>query len=48
MFNEATFQLIILPSSGNVNDYVAHNQRKYADLDVNNKTYRSEEIAQCD
>ena len=24
MFNEATFREILLPSSGNVNDYVAH------------------------
>ena len=29
------------PSSGNVNDYVAHIQRKSADLDGNNKTCRT-------
>ena len=29
----------LLPSSGNVNDYVAHIYRKYADLYGNNKTY---------
>ena len=39
MLNEATFREILLPSLGNVNDYVAHIQRKYADLDGNNKTY---------
>ena len=31
MFNEATFREILLPSSGNGNDYVAHMYRKYAD-----------------
>ena len=39
MFNEVKFRGILLPSSDNVNDYVAHIQRKYADLDRNNKTY---------
>ena len=37
MFNEATFREILLPSSGNVNDCVTHIERKYADLDGNNK-----------
>ena len=32
MFNEAMFREILLLSSGNVNDYVAHNQRKNVDL----------------
>ena len=40
MFNEATFREMILPSSGNVNDDVAHIQRKYAELDGNNRTSR--------
>ena len=48
MFNAATFQEILLPSLGNVNDYVVHILRKYADLDRNNTTYGSEEVAQCD
>ena len=39
---------ILLPSSGNVNDYVRHIQRKYADRDRKNKTYREEEVAQYD
>ena len=36
MFNEATFQEILLPSSGNINDYVTHIERNYVDLDRNN------------
>ena len=42
MFKWATFREILLPSSGNVNDYVAHISSKYADLYGNNKTYGSE------
>lgn len=37
---EATIQEILLPSSDNLNDYVAQNYRKYTDLDGNNKTNR--------
>ena len=48
MFNEATFQEILLPSLSNVNDYVAHIKRKCADLGGNNKNYREEEVAQYD
>ena len=48
MFKWATFREILLPSSGKVNDYVTHIQRKYADLYGNNKTYTSEEVVQCD
>ena len=48
MFNEATFREIFLPSSGNINDYVANNYRKYAEMDGNNKIYRYEEVVQCD
>ena len=33
MFNEATFREILIPASGNINDYVTHISRKYADLD---------------
>ena len=40
MFNEATFRKILLPSSGNVNDYAAHIQSKYKDLNKTNKTYK--------
>ena len=39
MFKWATFREILIPSSGNVNDYAAHIVRKYADLYGNNKTY---------
>ena len=35
---EATIQEILLPSSDNLNDYVAQNYRKYTDLDGKNKT----------
>ena len=35
MFNEATFREILLASSENLNDYVVHISRKYADLDGN-------------
>ena len=47
MFNKAMFREILLPSSGNVNDYVAH---IYADLDGNNRACGPglEEVAQCD
>ena len=44
MFNEATFREILLPSQGNVNDYVTQIKRKYADLHGNNKTYGQEEV----
>ena len=44
MFNEVTFREILLPSQGNVNDYVAQIKRKYADLQGNNKTYGQEEV----
>ena len=33
MFNEATFREILIPASGNINDYVMHISRKYAYLD---------------
>ena len=36
MFNEATFREILVPSSGNVNDYVKQIYRKDAELDGNN------------
>ena len=36
-----TFREIVLPSSGNVNDYVAHIETKYADLDENFQIRRS-------
>ena len=39
MLKWATFREILLPSSGNVNDYVAHIYRKYADLYGKDKTY---------
>ena len=32
MFNEATFRVILLISTGNINDCVGHIYRKYADL----------------
>ena len=35
MFNEATFGGMLLPSLGNINDYVAHIYRKYTDPDGN-------------
>ena len=35
MFNETNFREILLPSSGNTNDYVAHNYRKYVNLGRN-------------
>ena len=35
MFNDATFQEILLPSSGNVNGYVTGIYRKCVDLDGN-------------
>ena len=38
MFNESTFQEVLLLSLAKVNGYVAHVQRKYADLDGNNRT----------
>ena len=44
MFNETLFQEILLPSLGNVNDYAAH----IVFLDRNNKTYRYEQVAQCE
>ena len=34
MFNEATFREILVLSSGNINDFVTHILRKYADLDA--------------
>ena len=37
MFSKAVFREILLPLWDNVNDYVAHNYRKYADLDRNNR-----------
>ena len=36
MFNEATFQDILLPSTGNVNDCATYFYRKYTDLRRNN------------
>ena len=42
------FRKILLPSSDNVNDYVVHVKRQYADLDGNNKIYGKEEVAQYD
>ena len=39
IFNEAKSRKILLSSSGNLNDNVAHIERKYADLDGNSKTY---------
>ena len=39
MFNEAMFREILLASSGNVNDYAVHIERKYVDLYRNNKTF---------
>ena len=36
MSNEATFREIHLPSSDNVNNYLALTSRKYADLEGNN------------
>ena len=38
MVNEATFQEILLPSSGNLDDYVVHIFSKYVDLDGNSRT----------
>ena len=38
MFNEATFQGMLVPSSGNVNVYVTHIYNKYANLDGNHRT----------
>ena len=32
MFIEAAFREILLPSTGNVNDFVAHIERKYVNL----------------
>ena len=43
MFNGSTFKKILLPSLCNVNDYVAHIDRKYADLERNNRICRSGE-----
>ena len=37
MFNEAMSREMLLPSSGVVNDYVAHIYSKYKDLDGNNR-----------
>ena len=39
-FNKSTLWEILLPSSGNVNGYVAHIRRKYDDLEGDNKTCR--------
>ena len=33
MYNKATFRKILLPASGDVNDYVAHVYSTYGDLD---------------
>ena len=41
MFNGAMFREIVLPSSANVNDYIAHIQKEYAALDGKNRTYVS-------
>ena len=38
MVNEATFQEILLPSSGNLDDYDVHIFSKYVDLDGNSRT----------
>ena len=38
IFNDATFQEILLPSSGNVNDYITHILRTYEDLDWHDET----------
>ena len=38
MICEGIFQEILLPSSGNANDYVAHIETKQADLNKNNRT----------
>ena len=38
MFHEVTFREILLPSSGNINDYVMDIYREYADLEGKNKT----------
>ena len=38
MFNQAIFQVILLTSAHNINDYVVHIYRKYADLGENNIT----------
>ena len=46
MFNEATFQEKLFPSLGNVNDYVVHNYRKYADLERTCEP--GGEVAHCD
>ena len=37
MFNDALFQEILFPSSGNVNYYVTRIYRKCADIDGNSK-----------
>ena len=37
MFNQAIFQVILLTSAHNINDYVVHIYSKYAELDRNNK-----------
>ena len=49
MFNEVMFGEILLPVLGSVNDFVAHIQRKYADLDRNKRTCvpGQEDIMQC-
>ena len=48
--NETKFRDILFPSSGNLNDYLAHIYRKYGDLDGSNTTcgFRGEENTQYD
>ena len=49
MFDEATFREILFPSSGNVNNYVAHIERSYSHMDGNKRpcSPREKEIAKC-
>ena len=49
-FNEAAFREKLLPSSGNVNDYVTDVYSKFAGLNGDKRTCGTgwEEIAQCD
>ena len=48
IFDESTFQKMLIPPSGYVNDYVEYILRKYAHLDGNNRTCKPwwEEVVQ--
>ena len=48
MFDEPTLREILLPSSDNINDYVAYLKEICGTRRKQKKTYRQEEVAQCD